>query len=40
MYDLPARGNVRRCVVTAATIMGSAEPELDIEDDRQQRASG
>jgi ATP-dependent Clp protease ATP-binding subunit ClpX len=38
MYDLPTRGNVRRCVVTADTILKSAEPELDFEDER--RAQG
>jgi ATP-dependent Clp protease ATP-binding subunit ClpX len=35
MYDLPSRGNVRRCVVTADTILKNAEPELYFEEERR-----
>jgi ATP-dependent Clp protease ATP-binding subunit ClpX len=35
MYDLPSRGNVRRCVVTADTILKHAEPELYFEEERR-----
>jgi ATP-dependent Clp protease ATP-binding subunit ClpX len=35
MYDLPARGNVRRCVVTEETIVKSSEPELYFEEERK-----
>jgi len=35
MYDLPSRGNVRRCVVTAETILDHAEPEIHFEEERR-----
>ena len=39
MYELPSRGNVRRCVVTEETILEHAEPELEVEDE-QRKAQG
>jgi ATP-dependent Clp protease ATP-binding subunit ClpX len=38
MYDLPSRGNVRRCVVTPETVLRQGGPELDFEEER--RAQG
>jgi ATP-dependent Clp protease ATP-binding subunit ClpX len=35
MYDLPSRGNVRRCVVSPDTILKRAEPELFFEEERR-----
>jgi ATP-dependent Clp protease ATP-binding subunit ClpX len=35
MYDLPSRGPVRRCIVSAETILQGAEPELEFEDERR-----
>jgi len=35
MYDLPTKGNVRRCVVTAETILKHADPELYFEEERR-----
>jgi ATP-dependent Clp protease ATP-binding subunit ClpX len=38
MYDLPSRGNVRRVIVNADTILNSTEPEYDFEEEK--RAKG
>jgi ATP-dependent Clp protease ATP-binding subunit ClpX len=35
MYDLPSRGAVRRCIVSADTVLGGAEPELEFEEERR-----
>jgi ATP-dependent Clp protease ATP-binding subunit ClpX len=35
MYDLPSRGAVRRCIVSADTILNGSEPELEFEEERR-----
>jgi ATP-dependent Clp protease ATP-binding subunit ClpX len=35
MYDLPSRGNVRRCVVSEDTILKHSDPELYFEEERR-----
>jgi ATP-dependent Clp protease ATP-binding subunit ClpX len=39
MYDLPIKGNVRRCVVSEETIVDNTEPELEF-DEEPRKAQG
>jgi len=39
MYDVPSRGDVERCVITAAVVRNEAEPVYEIRKPRTRRAS-
>ena len=39
MYDVPSRGDVERCVITAAVVRSEAEPVYEIRKPRTRRAS-
>jgi len=39
MYDVPSRGDVERCVITAATVRNEAEPTYELRKTRTRRAS-
>ena len=39
MYDVPSRGDVERCVISAAVVRNEAEPAYEIRKTRTRRAS-